>query len=102
MKSHCIMIYWKRLYIFEIIQQNHLKWCMCVDVSHDCKHANPQDISYDDDDDDDGDDDDDDDEDDDDDDFSISHAEWCHSYDHLHIKQILISEERSKIWKSCK
>ena len=48
---------------------------MCVDVSHDCKHANPQDISYDNDDDDDDVDDDDDDEDDDDDDFSISHAE---------------------------
>ena len=34
--------------------------------------------------------------------FPISHyAVWCHGYDHLHIKQILISQERSKIWKSC-
>ena len=33
--------------------------------------------------------------------FSISHyAAWCHSYDHLHITQILISQERSKIWKN--
>ena len=35
--------------------------------------------------------------------FSISHyAVLCHSHDHLHIKQILMSQERSKIWKSCK
>ena len=35
--------------------------------------------------------------------FSISnYAVWCHSYDHLHIKQILISQERSKMRKSCK
>ena len=34
--------------------------------------------------------------------FSISHhAVWCHSYHYLHIKQILVSQQRSKIWKSC-
>ena len=61
---------------------------MCMDVSHNTNRANPQVISFDNDNDN---------------DFSISHyAVLCHSYDHLYIKQILISQERSNIWKSCK
>ena len=42
MTSHCIMSYWKRMYIFEIMEQNHLKWCMCMDVFHNTNRANPQ------------------------------------------------------------
>ena len=62
------MSYWKRLYIFEIMEQNHLKWCMCMDVSHNTNHANPQVISFDNDNDKDIS------------DFSISHyAVWCHT-----------------------
>ena len=62
---------------------------MCMDVSHNTNCANPQVISFD--------------NDKDIYDFSTSHcAVLCHSYDHLHIKQILISQERSNIWKSCK
>ena len=41
------MSYWKPLYIFEIMKQNHLKWCICVDVSHNTNHANSQVISFD-------------------------------------------------------
>ena len=47
MTSHC-MSYWKRLYVFEIMKQNHLKWCMCMDVSHNTNYENPaQVISFD-------------------------------------------------------
>ena len=41
------MSYWKRLYIFEIMKQNHLEWCMWMDVSHNTNHANPQVIWFD-------------------------------------------------------
>ena len=41
------MTYWKRLYIFEIMKQNHLKLCMCMDVCHNTNRANPQVISFD-------------------------------------------------------
>ena len=41
------MNYCKRLYIFEIMKQNRLKWCMCMDVSHNTNRANPQVISFD-------------------------------------------------------
>ena len=40
------MSYWKRLYIFEIMKQNHLKWCICMDVSLNTNRANPQVISF--------------------------------------------------------
>ena len=83
MTSHCIMSYWKRLYIFEIMKQNHFKWCMCMDLSHDvqillkgfwgilCR------------------------------DFSISIMHCDVIFIHLHIKRFLISEEVSDLWRSC-
>ena len=62
---------------------------MCMDVCHNTNRAKPQVISFD--------------NDKDIQDFSISHyAVLHHSYDHFHIKETLISQERSKIWKSCK
>ena len=57
------MSYWKRLYIFEIMKQNHLKWWMCMDVSHNTNCENPQVISFDNDNDNDNDNGDDDDDD---------------------------------------
>ena len=39
------MTYWKRLYIFEIMKQNHDACAM--DVSHNTNRANPQVISFD-------------------------------------------------------
>ena len=63
---------------------------MCMDVSHNSNRANPQVISFDYDK-----------------DLGFFNKSLCsvmsYSYDHLHIKQILISQERSNIiWKSCK
>ena len=65
------------------MKQNHFKWCMCMDLSHDvqillkgfwgilCR------------------------------DFSISIMHCDVIFIHLHIKRFLISEEVSDLWRSC-